>query len=73
MKKGWLMNIKSDSPQAVKPLAGSCEHQWLNQESPFLIAQVCKLCKLYRYKVVQISDWEYRAPIPRVTYGLDVS
>lgn len=65
------MNTKSDSPQAVKPLAGSCEHQWEDQESAFLVAQVCKVCRLYRYKVAPISDWEYRAPIPRAAPELD--
>lgn len=47
-----------------KPLAGSCQHKWKNQESPFLIAQVCPLCKLFRYKIGLTADWEYRAPIP---------
>lgn len=48
-----------------------CEHKWLDQESPFLVAQVCNLCKLYRYKVAPSSDWEYRAPIPRVAPEID--
>jgi hypothetical protein len=60
-----------DSPNIVKPLAGSCEHQWLDQESPYLVSQLCKHCRLYRYKVAPISDWEYRAPIPRGTFGMD--
>ncbi|HXH50558.1 MAG TPA: hypothetical protein VNM47_14550 [Terriglobia bacterium] len=60
-----------DSPNIVKPLAGSCEHQWLDQESPYLVSQLCKHCRLYRYKVAPISDWEYRAPIPRSTFGMD--
>jgi len=47
-----------------KPLAGACKHQWQSQESPFLIAQVCPLCKLFRYKTSPTADWEYRAPIP---------
>jgi hypothetical protein len=64
------MDIK-DSHNIVKPLAGSCEHQWLDQESPYLVSQLCKLCRLYRYKAAPISDWEYRAPIPRATYGMD--
>ncbi|MEJ2007677.1 MAG: hypothetical protein P8Z30_05880 [Acidobacteriota bacterium] len=67
------MNIKSDSYQVSKPVAGSCRHRWQDQESAFHVAQVCEFCKLYRYKVAPISDWEYRAPIPRVTYGLDVN
>ncbi len=66
------MHIKSDASQIAKPLAGSCKHRWTDQESVFLVAQVCEFCRLYRYKVAPISDWEYRAPIPRVTYGLDV-
>ncbi len=47
-----------------KPLAGGCQHSWQNQESPFLIAQVCQLCRLFRYKSSLTADWEYRAPIP---------
>jgi len=66
------MDIKDSSP-ITKPLAGNCEHQWLNQESPFLVAQLCKLCSLYRYKVAPVSDWEYRAPIPKATFGFDIA
>lgn len=47
-----------------KPLAGNCAHVWKNQESPFVVAQLCKLCKLFRYKTSVTADWEYRAPIP---------
>jgi hypothetical protein len=65
------MDIRSDPPQTVKPLAGSCEHRWLDQESAFLVAQVCELCRLYRYRVAPVSDWEYRAPIPRVAPELN--
>jgi hypothetical protein len=57
----------SDPPRVVaedKPLAGSCQHKWQNQQSPFLRAQVCPLCKLFRYKISVTADWEYRAPIP---------
>lgn len=67
------MNIKPDTTQSTKPLAGSCKHRWVDQDSTFLVAQVCEFCRLYRYKVAPISDWEYRAPIPRVTYGLDLN
>jgi hypothetical protein len=67
-----MMDIKFDASQIVKPQAGNCEHKWLDQESKFLVAQVCELCRLYRYKVAPVSDWEYRAPIPRATYGLDI-
>ncbi|HET7100793.1 MAG TPA: hypothetical protein VFJ52_06560 [Terriglobia bacterium] len=65
------MDLK-DTSQIAKPLAGHCAHQWLDQESPFLVAQLCKLCRLYRYKVAPISDWEYRAPIPKATFGFDL-
>jgi hypothetical protein len=47
-----------------KPQAGNCKHEWQNQEGPFLVAQVCQLCKLFRYKTGLTADWEYRAPIP---------
>jgi hypothetical protein len=65
------MNIKSEPFQPVKPLAGNCQHHWIDQESAFLVAQVCELCKLYRYRAAPISDWEYRAPIPRAAPELD--
>ncbi len=48
----------------AKPLAGSCQHNWENQESPYFIAQLCRYCKLLRYKSGLTADWEYRAPIP---------
>ena len=48
----------------AKPLAGSCLHDWRNQESHYVLAQVCSICKLFRYKAVVTADWEYRAPIP---------
>lgn len=51
-------------PEIKKPLAGACHHQWQNQERPFAVAQVCDVCKLYRYKSSATADWEYRAPIP---------
>ncbi len=51
-------------PERNKPLAGACHHQWLNQQSPYVVAEVCQLCKLYRYKSSTTADWEYRAPIP---------
>ncbi|HKS92066.1 MAG TPA: hypothetical protein VJQ83_09080 [Tepidiformaceae bacterium] len=47
-----------------KPLAGNCYHRWEDQETPYVVAQVCGLCKLFRYKASATSDWEYRAPIP---------
>ena len=65
------MNTKSDTSEQVKPLAGNCQHRWIDQESPYLVSQVCDFCKLYRYRAALISDWEYRAPIPRVAPELD--
>jgi len=47
-----------------KPLAGTCHHQWQDQESPYAVAQLCTVCKLFRYKTSATADWEYRAPIP---------
>jgi hypothetical protein len=59
------MNIDdSILPEQKKPFAGTCHHQWRNQESPYVVAQVCLLCKLFRYKSNATADWEYRAPIP---------
>ena len=66
------MDIRYDSSQMAKPPAGCCKHKWVDQESPFLVAQVCEICHLYRYKVAPVSDWEYRAPIPRATYGVEI-
>jgi len=51
-------------PELAKPLAGTCHHRWQDQESPFVVAQVCSVCKLFRYKSSRTADWEYRAPIP---------
>ncbi len=51
-------------PGPKKPFAGTCHHRWLNQQSPYVVAQVCEVCKLYRYKSSATADWEYRAPIP---------
>lgn len=59
------MNIDdSIIPEEKKPSAGTCHHQWLNQDSPYVVAQFCEVCKLYRYKSSVTADWEYRAPIP---------
>jgi hypothetical protein len=59
------MNIEDlNFPEQKKPFAGTCHHRWLNQESPYVVAQVCEVCKLYRYKSSATADWEYRAPIP---------
>jgi hypothetical protein len=51
-------------PEQSRPLAGACRHQWQNQESPYVVAQLCPICKLFRYKTSITADWEYRAPIP---------
>lgn len=48
----------------TKPLAGTCHHQWRDQESPYVVSQICPVCKLFRYKSAVTADWEYRAPIP---------
>lgn len=58
------MKNDSDQPAEGKPLAGNCLHAWENLETSYVVAQVCKLCKLYRYKSSTTADWEYRAPIP---------
>jgi hypothetical protein len=58
------MSIDGPQPESEKPLAGACAHEWVKTESPFSIAEVCKLCKLFRYKAAATADWEYRAPIP---------
>lgn len=47
-----------------KPLAGTCHHQWQDQGSPYAVAQLCAVCRLFRYKARATADWEYRAPIP---------
>ena len=54
----------NEATETLKPLAGSCQHTWQDQESPYILAQLCVLCKLFRYKAALTSDWEYRAPIP---------
>lgn len=59
------MNIDDSLlPEQKKPLAGACRHQWQNQDGPYAVAQVCDVCKLFRYKSSTTADWEYRAPIP---------
>jgi len=50
--------------QPPKPLAGACHHKWQDQKAPYVVAQVCSVCKLFRYKSSRTADWEYRAPIP---------
>lgn len=60
----FVMSNLFNLAREEKPLAGSCRHQWQNQESPFLVAQVCQVCQLFRYKTSLTADWEYRAPIP---------
>jgi hypothetical protein len=51
-------------PEPKKPLAGTCHHKWQKQAGPYVVAQVCELCRLYRYKSSATADWEYRAAIP---------
>ncbi len=51
-------------PEQKKPLAGSCHHDWQNQEGPYVVAQLCERCRLFRYKSGTTADWEYRAAIP---------
>jgi hypothetical protein len=51
-------------PEQKKPLAGMCHHRWHDQDSPYAVAQLCVVCKLFRYKANVTADWEYRAPIP---------
>jgi hypothetical protein len=58
------MSRKLPEPEQKKPLAGTCHHQWQNQQSPYAVAQLCKVCKLFRYQTSATADWEYRAPIP---------
>ncbi len=58
------MKRKALPESESKPLAGNCAHVWQNQKSPYIVAQICRLCKLYRYKTGRTADWEYRAPIP---------
>ncbi len=53
-----------EESELEKPLAGSCAHEWLATEGPYKIAEVCALCRLFRYKAAATADWEYRAPIP---------
>lgn len=50
---------------ADKPLAGTCQHHWQDLKSPYLVAQICLHCRLFRYKAAVVADWEYRAPIPK--------
>jgi hypothetical protein len=58
------MSTEGTHSEAEKPLAGACAHEWVKTESLFSIAEVCQLCKLFRYKAGATADWEYRAPIP---------
>ncbi len=59
-----MMQFESPPDGEPKPLAGHCAHVWHDQESHYLVEQICQLCKLYRYKSSATADWEYRAPIP---------
>src|SRR3989441_5535710 len=33
-----------------KQLAGTCAHKWRSRKSPYFVAHICEICKLYRYK-----------------------
>ncbi len=59
------MGSPSDVNPLAKPLAGTCHHRWQKVEVPYETAEVCEICKLFRYRVARGADWEYRAPIPR--------
>lgn len=50
--------------QPTKPLAGTCQHDWQTQSTPYAVAELCTACRLFRYKPSPTADWEYRAPIP---------
>ncbi len=56
--------MSENQPESEKPLAGACAHEWEQAQSPYAVAEVCRLCKLFRYKAGATADWEYRAPIP---------
>ena len=58
------MRRETPPESELRPLAGQCAHVWMNQKGRYLVEQICKLCKLYRYKSSFTADWEYRAPIP---------
>ena len=62
----FYMMDKQYPQTGSKPLAGTCLHKWRDQESPYVVAEVCSLCMLFRYKPGSTADWEYRAPIPVV-------
>ena len=66
MRSESTMNDEHFPQIASKPLAGTCLHTWQIQESPYVVAEVCSLCMLFRYKPGSTADWEYRAPIPVV-------
>lgn len=61
------MSVQWDESLPAKSLAGTCHHRWQKVDAPYETAQVCEKCKLYRYRVARGADWEYRAPIPRIT------
>ena len=58
------MNRELPPPERGKQLAGTCHDQWEDQTSPYAVAQLCKICRLFRYKTSATADWEFRAPIP---------
>ena len=57
------MNIDdSILPEQKKPLAGACHHQWLKQEGPYVVAEVCEIFQLYPYKSGATADWNIVPP-----------
>jgi hypothetical protein len=65
------INPDIEIPVTDKPLAGTCQHEWQELKSPYLVAQICPYCRLFRYKAALGADWEFRAPIPRVRLASD--
>ncbi len=58
------MDKDAPLPKPTKPLAGTCQHDWQAQATPYTVAELCAACRLFRYKSSPTADWEYRAPIP---------
>ena len=58
------MNKDVPPRQPTKPMAGTCHHDWQAQSTPYAVAELCTICRLFRYKTSLRADWEYRAPIP---------
>lgn len=58
------MDKDAPLPKPTKPMAGTCQHDWQPQATPYAVAELCTACRLFRYKSSPRADWEYRAPIP---------